>query len=296
MNRSLVWLGRSARLLAVVYLSVLLFLLILENKLVYPGSKYPRGNWQPTEFAFEEVKYQAVDGTQLVGWFLEAPGDTGAEFFANNKQTVLLFHGNAENVAQSARRMGVPLRDRLGADVFVAEYRGYGKCEGQPSEMGLLQDAEAAMKWLSKKSGKRATEIIVVGHSLGGGPACYIAAKQGCQALILDRTFASLASAAQWNYPIFPVKLVMRNQFRSDEWIETFTGPVFISHGEKDSLIPIQSAEQLYGAAGGAMKKLYRIPEWGHWDAFPENYWSELAEFCLLSQPRMKQSKQELTR
>jgi fermentation-respiration switch protein FrsA (DUF1100 family) len=258
-------------------------LLVLENKLVYVGSKYPRGNWNPTEFPFEEVTYAAADGTRLVSWLLEpVDGKHLAGPRSDEQKVVLLFHGNAENVAQSARRMGVPLRDCLNAVVLVAEYRGYGKSEGEPYESGILQDADAAMNWLSDRTGKSPDEIIVVGHSLGGGPACYIAGNQGCRALILDRTFDSLASAAQWNYPMFPVKFMMRNRFQSDTWIKQFTGPVFISHGDSDTLIPLQCAERLHEAAAGEKKKLHLIRDWGHWDAFPIDYWAELAEFCEL--------------
>jgi fermentation-respiration switch protein FrsA (DUF1100 family) len=264
-----------------VYISVLLVLLVLENSLVYPGSKYPRGNWTPTEFAFEEVTYAAADGTQLVSWLLE-PTVTSQQVGprADEQNVVLLFHGNAENVAQSARRMGVPLRDCLNATVLVAEYRGYGKSEGTPHQAGLLQDAEAAIKWLMERTGKVAQDIIVVGHSLGGGPACYIAANYHCRVLILDRTYDSLAAAAQWNYPVFPVKLLMRNQFPSDKWIQQFNGPVFISHGDQDRLIPVRCAERLHDLAPSEKKKLFLIEDWGHWDAFPKNYWVELANFC----------------
>lgn len=267
---------------ALVYLAVLIMLLVFEDKLVYAGSKYPRGNWNPKEFQFEEVVYNAADGTKLVSWLLEPETANPSAGESNKQKVVLLFHGNAENVAQSARRMGVPLRDCLNATVLVAEYRGYGKSEGDPSEAGVLMDAEAAMEWLIQRTGKSAQEIIVVGHSLGGGPACYIAANQGCRALILDRTYDSLVAAAQWNYPVFPVKWLMRNRFQSDEWIKQFTGPVFISHGDRDTLIPLACAERLHQAATSANKKLHLIREWGHWDAFPDGYWHELAQFCKL--------------
>ena len=266
---------------AVVYLSVLLLLLLLENQLVFPGSKYPRGNWQPQQFEFEEVSYQAEDGTELVSWFLDADSNAGLVDSIPEKDrcTILLFHGNAENVAQSAARMGRPLQDTLDADVLVAEYRGYGKSSGSPDEAGVLQDAEAALKWLCQKTSKSPKEIILVGHSLGGAPACYLAGKEGCRALILDRTFDSLASAAQRSYPIFPVKWLMRNTMRSDLWIKTYHGPVLVIHGDGDTLIPEDLARNLFNSATHEHKKLLILKDWGHWDAFPKHYWQDVLGF-----------------
>ena len=194
---------------------------------------------------------------------------------------VSLFHGNAENVAQSAARMGQPIRQALDADVFVAEYRGFGKSEGWPTATGLLQDATAAMDWVCQRTGKEPGDIIVVGHSLGGGPACHVAATCGCQTLILDRTYDSLAAAAQWNYPIFPIKLLMRNDFPSDQWIKNYQGPVFISHGDQDTLIPVECAQRLFDAAPCKKKELMIVPKWGHWGRFPANYWRDVERFCF---------------
>jgi uncharacterized protein len=271
------WLFRIGVLCGVLYGVVLSALLIFENQMVFPGAGPSRGNWKPTGFEFEEVSYRAEDGTKLVSWYLRQQ-----DSFPNDRQrkaTVLVFHGNAENVATSAVRVGVPLRNCLQADVMLAEYRGYGKSEGSATERGILQDAEAAMKWLCERTGKSPSEIIVVGHSIGGGPACYLAGKTGCQALVLDRTFDSLVSTAQQVYPIFPIKLLMKNTMRSDQWIQNYQGPVFILHGNRDTLIPHQSAQRLFELAPSKNKKLLILDDWGHWDSFPEDYWLHVADF-----------------
>ena len=66
-------LKRIAIIVAVLYVGILLVLMANETSLVYPGSKYPRGNWTPTDFEFEEVEFRSADGTRLVGWYLPPP-------------------------------------------------------------------------------------------------------------------------------------------------------------------------------------------------------------------------------
>lgn len=270
------WISRIGVFSAVFYGTVLSALLIFENWLVFPGAGLSHGNWNPTEFKFEEVVYHAKDGTKLVGWYLNNGGNLTGEKKGN--PTVLVFHGNAENVASSAR-IGLPLQHHLSADVMLAEYRGYGKSEGSPNEQGILQDADAAMEWLCERTGKSPSEIILFGHSLGGGPACYLAGKTGCRALILDRTFDSLVSTAQNIYPIFPIKWLMKNTMRSDVWVQNYRGPLLILHGDRDTLIPHRSAQRLFDTSPSKKKKILILKNWGHWDQFPDDFWLEVAVF-----------------
>jgi fermentation-respiration switch protein FrsA (DUF1100 family) len=278
---------RIVAIVAIIYLGILVFLIANETRLVYPGSKYPRGDWQPTAFPFDEVTFQAEDGTQLVGWYLPPPNPTNNPSATNRDatapkpiETVLLCHGNAENIAQAAAHNGYLLRQSLNAEVFVFDYRGFGKSEGTPDEPGILQDSEAALKWLQQKSGKALSEIIIVGHSIGGGPAVHMAALHQPKLLILQRTFDAITSPAQVQYPWLPIKYVMSNRFPSAEKVKDYTGPVFQSHGRADRLIPIAMGKTLFNAAPTKDKQFFEVPEMTHWDALPSEYWSELAAFA----------------
>ena len=289
-------LKRIAITVVVLYVGILLFLMANETSLVYPGSKYPRGNWTPTDFEFEEVQFLSADGTRLVGWYLpppeiqEAPsgesaadekptGDSVSPEDGRPIETILLCHGNAENIAQSAGYMGNMLRTSLNAELFVFDYRGFGKSEGVPAEQGVLQDAEAALKWLNEKTGMSPAEIILVGHSIGGGPAVHLASKHGAKALVLQRTFNALTEPAANQYPWLPIRYVMRNQFRSVDWIKEFHGPLFQSHGTADRLIPIHMGRELFDAAPTTKKRFFAVDGMTHWDALPEEYWRQLARF-----------------
>lgn len=276
---------RIAIALTVVYVAILLVLMANETSLVYPGSKYPRGNWQPVNFRFDEVEFQSADGTKLVGWYLhpaalpEESTEDSDQKPARSPETILLCHGNAENVAQSAAYIGDMLRQTLNAEVFVFDYRGFGKSEGVPAEQGVLEDSEAALEWLQEKSGKESSEIILVGHSIGGGPATHLASTRGAKALVLQRTFNAISEPAANQFPWLPIRYVMRNQFRSIDWIKGFHGPLFQSHGTADTLIPIRMGRGLFDAAPTMKKVFLAIDGMSHLDPLPVDYWGKLGGF-----------------
>ena len=261
---------RIGRFLVFAYVAILVFLVLSETRLVYPGSKYPRGNWQPTDFVFEEVEFRADDGTRLSGWYLPN---------VNAKETVLLCHGNAENAAQASGYLGRELRDALNASVFVYDYRGFGKSEGKPDEQGILDDSKAALRWLNNKTGTTPSDVIIVGHSIGGGPACYLAAECGAKILVLQRTFSSLVDAAQCQYPFVPVAMLLRNQFPSADRITKFKGPLFQSHGSADTVVPFRLGRKLFECCPSNQKTFFELEDGGHFDIFPPAYWTALIAF-----------------
>ena len=269
----------SKRLVIIVsigYLAILGTLAARETSLVYPGSKYPRGLWDPINFNHEEIEFESADGTKLVGWYMKKPVLVPP---GSPDRTVLYCHGNAENVAEAAGYSCEYFRHTLIADVFVFDYRGFGKCEGTPTEAGVLADSDAALKWVCSKTGKEPKDIIFVGHSLGGGPAVHLAKEYGCKALILQRTFSSMTDAAQHNYPWLPVSWVMRNRYKSHEKIKACECPLYQSHGAEDKLIPIESALKLFRSSPSSKKKFTEFAGLGHYDTLPLTYWYDIRRF-----------------
>ena len=267
---------RLAVIMAVGYLAILGTLAFKETSLVYPGSKFPKGLWEPINFNYEEVVFESADGTELVGWYMNKPLIIPPNC---SDRTVLLCHGNGENVAESAGYNGEYFRHTLYADVFVFDYRGFGKCEGTPTEAGILADADAALKWVCAKTNKQPEDIILVGHSLGGGPAVHLASTYGCKAMILQRTFSSMTDAAQHSYPWLPVSWIMRNRYPSHEKIKTCECPLYQSHGADDKLIPVESALKLFRSSPAKVKKFNEFVGIGHYDELPLDYWYDVREF-----------------
>ena len=130
-----------------------------------------------------------------------------------------------------------------------------------PSEAGLLLDANAAYAFCTDRYA--AERIVVWGESLGTGVAAALASKQAVGRLILEAPFTSAAEVARRSYPLIPVGLLMKDQFRSDARICAITVPTLVLHGELDRVVPIALGERLY-AAIPAPKRFVRFASGEH--------------------------------
>ncbi len=250
-------------------MAVLLLLVLLENLLVFPAPRYPRGDWSPRRVQAEDVFFQSADGTPLHGWFLDLPQPRGY---------LLYCHGNGEHVAHLAGLLAL-LRDELGFAVFAFDYRGYGRSEGAPHEAGVLADAHAAHAWLVERAQLPPDQLVIAGRSLGGAVAVDLAAQYSAQVLVLESTFTSLPEVAARLYWWAPVRRMMRSRFDSLSKISAVTAPLLLSHGDDDELIPIELGRQLFDAAGSQQKEFLPFPELGHNDPNPESYYQVLDRF-----------------
>jgi fermentation-respiration switch protein FrsA (DUF1100 family) len=264
------WLGRVwfvVRVFLIAYLVLLLILMFLENSLIFIPTNYANDNWSPTGIVLEDVRFAAADGTKLHGWF--APRE-------NPTAIILYCHGNAGNVTHRIDAIRA-LHDRVGAAVFVFDYRGYGRSEGKPDEQGVLADARAARAWLAERTGVPSQRIVLMGESLGGAVAVDLAV-DGARALILEHTFSSMPDVAAHHYPWAPVRLLMKTQFDSLSKIRRYHGTLFQSHGEHDSIVPLELARRLFDAANEP-KQFLLIEGGDHNDPFPAGYYEKLQAF-----------------
>jgi fermentation-respiration switch protein FrsA (DUF1100 family) len=239
----------------------------LENSLIFIPTNFANDNWSPAGITLENVHFAAADGTKLHGWF--APHE-------NPTAVILYCHGNAGNVTHRIDAIRA-LHDRVGAAVFVFDYRGYGRSEGKPDEPGVLADARAARTWLAKRTGVTPERIVLMGESLGGAVAVDLAV-DGARALILEHTFSSIPDVAAHHYPWLPVRLLMKTQFDSLAKIARYHGPLFQSHGERDSIVPLESGRRLFDAANEP-KKFLLIEGGNHNDSPPTGYYEKLRAF-----------------
>lgn len=258
---------RTGRIFLIVYVVLLLLMMVLENSLIYFPAKFPVGDWAPRGIAVEEASITAADGTKIHGWY--CPHEQPRAF-------VLFCHGNGGNITHRADVLRA-LHDRVGVSVLAFDYRGYGKSEGKPDEPGVLSDARAARTWLARKAGVAEERIVLMGESLGGAVAADLAV-DGARALILENTFSSLPDVAAFHYPWLPVRLLMRTQFNSAAKIRSYQGPLFQSHGDRDSIIPLELAKRLFDAANQP-KRFLLVDGADHNDPRPAGYYGKLKEF-----------------
>ena len=188
--------------------------------------------------AFEEVFFTASDGVRLCGWFVPNP---------QAKETILFLHGNAGNI--SNRLEVIALFKDLPANVFIIDWRGYGKSQGWPTEQGLYADALAAYRYLVDERGCAPDSIVVYGKSLGGNVAVDLASKAQIKALICDSAFSSAEDMATIVFPLLPAKYFLSVKFDALAKIAKVTCPKLIIHAREDEIVPFRLGEKLFASA-----------------------------------------------
>lgn len=262
---------RILRLVALIYLGVLLMLMALERLLVYPAPPVAQGNWNPAAFNATEATFASDDGTHIHGWYFEHP---------DPQACVLVCHGNGEHVGFMGLEMA-EMRERFQVSILAFDYRGYGRSGGKPFEVGVLQDGEAAQCWLAAKAQIDPSEVVLYGRSLGGGVAVHLADELGARALVIERTFHSMVDIGAAQYPWLPVRWVMRNRYPSVERILGYDGPVLQMHGTADTLVPLDSARQLFDASPSVNKSFMEVPGMGHNSETPSEFYIAIEKLLL---------------
>jgi fermentation-respiration switch protein FrsA (DUF1100 family) len=254
---------------ALIYLSLLLVLLLLENALLYPVPPRSEGDWTASYLPHEDIFFSSADGTKLHGWYIEHP----------QARAVLLYcHGNGDAVGFLGPYLK-ELRDRHRLAIFAFDYRGYGRSEGLPGEAGTLADGHAAQLWLAERTRRRPSDIVLMGRSLGAGVAVDLAARNGARGLILQNAPTSIPDAAAYIYWFVPVRLLMKNRYDSLSKIGRYDGPLLMSHGAADELVPCSLGRKLFEASPSAQKRFIEFHGGRHNDIEPPEYDQALDEF-----------------
>jgi len=173
---------------------------------------------------------------------------------------LVYFHGNAESAAENLP-LAVDLAGRANCDVVLAEYRGYGREPGEPSERGLYADGEAVLAALAAE-GVAADRIVLVGRSLGSGVAVELASRGHGRRLILVSPYTSMA--AMGSRVVGPLASVLiEDRFDSLSKITGVKVPITILHGEEDDVVPFAMGKRLAEVSGASF---VAIPGRGHND------------------------------
>jgi fermentation-respiration switch protein FrsA (DUF1100 family) len=259
---------RILALLAIVAALMLLF----ERRLIYFPTRAHDATPRGLGLAHEELALVAGDGVRLHGWFLPEAG---------SRLTLLVCHGNAGNVSHRLDR-ALLAHARLGVDVLLFDYRGYGKSEGAPDEEGTYRDARAAWDWLLAR-GQRPERIVLFGESLGAAVALQLALDTNgtARALVLESPFASVPEMARAVYPFLPVWPLVRTRYDNAGKAGRLRLPLLVLHGERDDIVPFAQGRRVFDAAPEP-KRFYAIPGASHNDTYiagGEAYWRTLREF-----------------
>lgn len=228
------WLRRVllavAAIAAVLYVSVLAFVYFRQEQLIFRASPLsPEHRF--TVPGVEELKL-AVNGAELSALHFRLPDPKGVVFF---------LHGNGGNL--QSWLTSTDFYRRVNYDLFMIDYRGYGKSSGEiTSEQQLHADVRAVFeKVAAQYAGKK---IVIYGRSLGTGLAAKLASEIQPDLTVLVSPYVSLAAMGEKQYPWLP-QWINRYPMRSDQWLPGVKTPVLITHGDLDSLIPLTHAETL---------------------------------------------------
>ena len=216
----------------------------------------------------EEIVFKSTDGKKLVAWY--RPAEKG-------KQTLLYFPGNSGSVADRAGKLKAITADGYG--VFIVNYRGYGGSASRPREKRLVRDAVSAYDTL-RGFGVRPRDIVLYGESLGTGVATQLCQQREAAALVLESPFTSVVDVGKLAWPLLPLKQIMVDQYRTIDRIDAVSLPLFIVHGGRDAVIPLDMARHVFHAAKEP-KTLTVVPRAGHNDLFEHGAWSRVHEFLV---------------
>lgn len=206
------------------------------------------------DLPYEDAYFLTIDNKRLNGWFV--PNDKA-------KFTALFCHGNAGNISHRIDKILI-LR-KLGLNIFVFDYRGYGNSKGTPSEPGLYRDGEAAYEYLVSKKKISKSNIVLYGESIGAAVVIDLASKREIKAIITEEAFTSVKDMAGMVYPFLPY-FVFASRFDSASKIRHVSCPKLIIHSVNDEIVPFSLGQRLFDEASPP-KRLVKL-RGGHNTAF----------------------------
>lgn len=242
-----------AGLLLCIYAGLLLMLWARQERIVFqpPGPPFDEDS------ATTRVEYAASDGQQLFAYIIRPVSADGSQInqsdstLSSPRPTLLVFHGNAEIAAWSLPWAREVAR-RTGANVLVAEYRGYAGLPGRPTYTGSKLDARAAFDYARKALGATPERTAIYGHSLGSAIGVELAAEVKPRALLLEAPFTSArAMASRLGVPgILPLwRAISRVHYDTRTHVAALEVPVSVVHGDQDMVTPVQMGREVFQAA-----------------------------------------------
>lgn len=236
-----------------------------------------------------------AENPKAVNHFLQVePGiKIGCRFYPcrQGAPNILFFHGNGETAPDYD--YVAPLYRKLGLNLFVADYRGYGMSDGWPTSSAMIRDAHPLFQGFADflNAQQLTGNYYVMGRSLGSAPAIEIAYHYSQQftGLIVESGFASVQNQLR---RIGMARLLEHDPepvgFGNDIKIREIKIPTLIIHGEQDEIIPAVEGRALYDLSGSDRKAACFIPRAGHNDLLMlglEKYMRAVGTFISETRP-----------
>lgn len=215
-----------------LYLIIIGILYFNQESLFFHANKLDKNH----QFTFlekhQEVFIKTLDNINLHGLLFKTEKPKGLVFY---------LHGNAGTVDTWGKIASN--YTNLGYDIFILDYRGFGKSEGEISSVEqLFSDISSAYNQLKKQY--KEENIIITGYSIGSGMAAYLASKNNPKSLILQAPYYCLEDLATDKFPIVP-DFAIKYKIPTFEFIKKVKSPIYIFHGDEDYVIPFENSLKL---------------------------------------------------
>jgi len=255
-------------------------LVLMQRKILYQPVRAmePLPSQMPEDTTVLDVFFDSSDGKRIHAWYIKSQLYTGP--------TILFFHGNAGNISHRWSNMLYMRHYLNNPNIMIMSYRGYGRSEGEPSERGIIDDAEAALNVLKDgESEFYAEKVVVFGRSLGAAAALGLAERRAydLDGVILENGFTSIPDMAQVLFPWLPkfaLDAMVWDSWRNIDRIKSVKSkPLLMLSSRYDEIVPRPQMEKLRDLAPSATFVSVDSHHNDAWLAKPAQYWDPLRDF-----------------
>ena len=243
-------LQKAVFLLLALMLLIMGLLHVFQEKIIFLPEAIDKEYVYQFPFDFEEVNLKTADNQTINALHIKAK---------NPKGVVLFFHGNKGNLIRWGEITSYFTQFKY--DVFVIDYRGYGKSTGVFNEKKMYEDALLSYNYVRKFY--KEENIVVYGRSLGTTFATKVASEHDPKHVILEAPFYNLHHAANFKYKIIP-QFLLSFKFNSNQIISKIKSPITIFHGTEDETTPIAGSKQLFKLITATKKELVSLQNGTH--------------------------------
>jgi len=203
-----------------------------QEKLIFHPEQLAKNHKFQFDQKFEELNFKTNDNKLLNALLFKSDSSKGLIFY---------LHGNAGYLNSWGEIAEAYLQFDL--DVLMLDYRGFGKSEGEiSSQSQLFEDIETVYTEMKKKYPEN--KIVILGYSIGTGPAAKLASTNNPKLLILQAPYYSLIDLMKQNYPYLPTFL-LKYKLETFKYIQECKMPIIIFHGDRDNVIYYNSSVKL---------------------------------------------------
>ena len=250
----------------IFYFAIVIFTYIFQRNLLYHPNENNNSNDKLIS-NLKKIKVITKDNIKLEAWFHNKN--------SNDYKTILFLHGNAGDLENRIYKINHFVNMKV--NFLIIAWRGFSGNKGKPTEKGLYEDANSAIRWL-KSNGVIENKIILYGESLGTAVAIEIAQNKNFAGLVLESPFTSMSAAGKEKYPFLPINILLKDKYESHKKIKNIKIPILIMHGKVDNIVPFYMGKKMFDLANSP-KYSYFSDYDDHMMNFDKNLLIALKEF-----------------